>query len=44
LNVYDLAEVVYGASKSEGAAFEKKKVLYELGVDNAPYMRFLSRL
>jgi len=43
LNVYALAEVVYGASQGEGDAIEKKKMLYEQGIDNAPYMRFLSR-
>lgn len=43
LNVYALAEVVYGASQGDGAAIERKKGLYEQGVDNAPYMRFLSR-
>lgn len=36
-----LAEVLYGAYCGEGPAMDKKKALYQSGVDNAPYVRFL---
>jgi len=44
VNVYGLAEIIYGAFRGEGAAIEEKKKLYLSGVDNSPYMRFLRRL